>query len=420
MDRNIGDPLNKAYEAYRNISIENENAKKLLQENTEKFQRYTQQLEKKIEDQEQEISQLKAQLNSVKHASGEVKCCETAHQKQETERLSPNIQWPSNSSTSHRTNCILVGLAFVHTFFFLYFFLSFCLGNMNKESLEFPPTHPHPVPGVSGMKIEDVLDTFQEIQGTFQRIQTLARRQKDHLKRIHKGNDAAIAAQQFSMPIQCTDDTSEQDEEPFSSSSRPQVDEDLTSGALASRGASPEDGDFMDDVKFPPPTDEYEFLHSAPERSVPLTMPRKDLSEPISTVLEESYSSYSVSAPASHLLPASASHEGVRGPQQGEPVLICEMHRAPVADLPILVFNGKCQSSSTGYCMDIFNLAALTGVLSGVSLFEQPLWNPDLIPAIAPETSSMGSDHCTFCKATVPSNLMYSHLNSHFQSKAGD
>lgn len=38
---------------------------------------------------------------------------------------------------------------------------------------------------------EDVLDTFQEIQGTFQRIQTLARRQKDHLKRIHKGNDAA-------------------------------------------------------------------------------------------------------------------------------------------------------------------------------------------------------------------------------------
>lgn len=38
---------------------------------------------------------------------------------------------------------------------------------------------------------EDVLDTLQEIQGTFQRIQTLARRQKDHLKRIHKGNDAA-------------------------------------------------------------------------------------------------------------------------------------------------------------------------------------------------------------------------------------
>lgn len=122
------------------------------------------------------------------------------------------------------------------------------------------------------------------------------------------------AEQQFSMPIQCTDDTSEQVEEPFSGS---EVDEGLTSGALASRGASPEDGNFMEDVKFPPPTDsEYEFLHSAPERSVPLPMSSKDLSEPISTVLEESYSSYTVSSPASHLLPASASHEEVRGPQQ--------------------------------------------------------------------------------------------------------
>lgn len=125
------------------------------------------------------------------------------------------------------------------------------------------------------------------------------------------------AEKQFSMPIQCTDDTVEQVEEPFSPPLRPEVDEGLISGALASRGASPEDGDFMDVVKFPPPTDsEYEFLHSAPDRGLPIPEPRKDLSEPISTVLEESYSSFPVSTPASHLLPASASHEGVRGPQQ--------------------------------------------------------------------------------------------------------
>ncbi|TSM68833.1 TRAF family member-associated NF-kappa-B activator [Bagarius yarrelli] len=244
MDRNIGDPLNKAYEAYRNISIENENAKKLLQEKTEQFHRYTQQLEKKIEHQEREISELKAQLKLIKHTSAE---------------------------------------------------------------------------------------------------------------------------QQFSMPIQCTDNSAEQVEEPFSSSSqpRPKVDESVTSGALASRGASPEEGDFMNDIKFPPSADsEYEFLHSAPDRSVPLPLHRKDLSEPISTVLEESYS-YSASTQASHLLPASVPHEGVRGPQQ-------------------------------------------------------PLWSPDLNPAAESETSSTGSAHCTFCKATVPSDLMYSHLNSHFQGKASD
>ncbi|KAI3371903.1 hypothetical protein L3Q82_006687 [Scortum barcoo] len=32
---------------------------------------------------------------------------------------------------------------------------------------------------------------------------------------------------------------------------------------------------------------------------------------------------------------------------QGEPTLVCEKYRAPVADLQILVFFSKCQSSST-------------------------------------------------------------------------
>lgn len=36
---------------------------------------------------------------------------------------------------------------------------------------------------------EDILGALQEIQGTFQRIQTLSRRQKDHLKRIHNGRE---------------------------------------------------------------------------------------------------------------------------------------------------------------------------------------------------------------------------------------
>ena len=32
---------------------------------------------------------------------------------------------------------------------------------------------------------------------------------------------------------------------------------------------------------------------------------------------------------------------------QGEPALICEKHSSPVADMPILVFYSKCQTSST-------------------------------------------------------------------------
>ncbi|XP_066497104.1 TRAF family member-associated NF-kappa-B activator isoform X2 [Hoplias malabaricus] len=348
MERNIGDQLNKAYEAYRNVSIEKDNAKKELQQKTEQYERYTQQLERKIEDQELLISELKAQLSStIKYCSGEAKCSEATRRKQETERLSPSNQWSGNPATSHRTNHVL------------------------KEAIECVPGNPCTLPGISNMKTEDVLDAFQEIQGTFHRIQTLAKQQKDHLKRIRKGNDTA-SEQQFSMPIQCTDDTSEQAEVPFpSSSSASEVNDHLTSGSLASRGVNPEDAYFMNCVKFPPSTDsEYEFLHSAPERNISRSQHLKALVEPISTVLEESFSPYAVSTSTSHLPPTSASHEAVRGPQQ-------------------------------------------------------PVWSPDL-STMQSEASSLESAQtaspglCAFCKATVPPDLIYSHLNSHFQGKASD
>ncbi|XP_026866000.2 TRAF family member-associated NF-kappa-B activator isoform X2 [Electrophorus electricus] len=356
MDRDIGDKLNKAFEAYRSASIEKDSAKRELQQKTEQFERYTQQLKRKIEEQEQLISELKAQLNSAaQNASGEVKCCEVAHRKQETERLSSSDHWPGNSCPFIRTNHAL-------------------------DVMECAPLVSPGLPGVSGMKTEDVLDTLQEIQGTFQRIQTLTRRQKDHLKRIHKGNDTAND-QQFSMPIQCTDDTPEHAEAPFSSS-RPEINDHLTSGALASRGVSPEDTDFMDDVRFPPSTDsEYEFLNSTPDRTVALVLPRKGLAEPLSTETEGSLPLYPASPSASPEPPVSTSHEGVRGPQ-------------------------RVRGTSA----------------SAWVLIHEPLWSPNL-STIASEESSVDSAEptsprpCAFCKATVPLDLLYSHLNSHFQGE---
>lgn len=103
MDRNISEQLNKAFEAYRNVSIEKELARKTLQHKvafvnyqfhqksfilinllaweldlrepialqSELYQRHTQILERKIEEQAKTILHLKAELSSVrKHASG--------------------------------------------------------------------------------------------------------------------------------------------------------------------------------------------------------------------------------------------------------------------------------------------------------------------------------------------------------------
>lgn len=134
-----------------------------------------------------------------------------------------------------------------------------------------------------------------------------------------------LTDQRFSMPIQCTDRTAEA-ETPFSSGLRSAVDIPLPPTSLASRGASPEDRDLDSlsklSVKFPPSEDsEYDFLNSAPERNIGLTMPIKPpLSSVPSTLPEEEL----VELPMPFVYPTSPSHstssslsqESVRGPQQ--------------------------------------------------------------------------------------------------------
>ncbi|XP_059356646.1 TRAF family member-associated NF-kappa-B activator-like [Carassius carassius] len=349
MDRTISEQLNKAFEAYRNASIEKELARKELQHKTEQYQRHTHQLERQIEEQAKTISHLKTELNSLrKHAAGEV--CEPAYRKQEAETLSPSDHRSDLPCSSHRTNHFLI-----------------------NEPTEFSRMLPHTISAACEMKSENALDTWQEIQGTFQRIQTLTRKQKDHLKQIHKGNETAN--EQFSMPIQCTEDTAEQAEAPFSSPLRSEVVDSSTSTSLASCGVGP-DEPFFDSlrglsVKFPPSTDdEYDFLNSTPEKRVDLPLHRPDLGDSMHTMREESYPSYPAPSSSAHTSASSASHENVRGPQQ---------------------------------------------------LF----WTPDLpdLSAQAPgtDTQQMNSrEKCAFCEDDVPPNHMYSHLNSHFKNKAGD
>lgn len=135
-----------------------------------------------------------------------------------------------------------------------------------------------------------------------------------------------LTDQRFSMPIQCTDRTAEA-ETPFSSALRSAVDIPLPPTSLASRGASPEDRDLVDSltklsVKFPPSADsEYDFLNSAPERHIGLTMPMKRPLSSVPTTLPEEEP---VELPMPFVYPPSPSHptssslsqESVRGPQQ--------------------------------------------------------------------------------------------------------
>ncbi|KAJ8416986.1 hypothetical protein AAFF_G00328640 [Aldrovandia affinis] len=351
MERNIGDQLNKAFEAYRQASIEKDSAERELQQKTEYYEKYTQQLQQQIEDQNQLILNLKAQLSlTTKHTSGEGKCFEPILRKQEVETLSASDQDADTPCISQKRK-------------------------QEKDCMEAAAMSTHMLPGAINMENKDVLVAFRELQGKFNLIQTLTKKQKVHLRNIYAGNNTANE-QRFSMPIQCTDVTVEQAEGPFPSSFRA---EDLATASLASRGASPEDGDFVDSltklsVKFPPSTDsEYEFLNSAPEKFINAVLGNKGSARDPSvlTVAEQ----LAVRFP--HPLPA-----------------------------------------PTGSPSSPLNLDSIRGP-------QKPVWSPEFCEA---SMSAAGADpqqstspkNCAFCDDLVPQDDMYSHLNSHFQNKTSN
>ncbi|TNN84549.1 hypothetical protein EYF80_005249 [Liparis tanakae] len=188
-----------------------------------------------------------------------------------------------------------------------------------------------------------------------------------------------LTDQRFSMPIQCTDRTAEA-ERPFNSALMSAVGIPLPPLSLASRGASSEDRDLEDSltklsVKFPPSADsEYDFLNSAPERHVGLTMPTKRcLSSVPSTLTEEE----PVEEPMPFVYPPSPTHSP-------SPSLSQESVRGP----------------------------------------QQLLWSPELCDAgdvgtelATPQSSS--PDKCAFCHAVVPQDRMNGHLYSHFSPENG-
>ncbi|MEQ2220021.1 hypothetical protein ILYODFUR_001001 [Ilyodon furcidens] len=332
MERNIGDQLNKAFEAYRQVSIEKDNAQKELQKMKERHEQYTQELMKQIEDQQRLISDLEAKLSAARQPSGEIKC-EPCNHLLTAAGSYRKIQYPEKMTT-------VAGA-------------------------------PNLTVNTSADYSQDMLLAFEAIQGKLRQIQTLTTKQKHHLKRLHGSYDTSND-QRFSMPIQCTDRTAEA-ERPFPSALRSTVNIPHLSASLASRGASQED--LVDSltklsVKFPPSADsEYDFLNSAPERNIALSVPRKQpLSSP--TLPEEE----PVEMPLPFVYPTSPSHstssspslESVRGPQQS-------------------------------------------------------LWTPERCDAVDlganQEPPSSSPIKCAFCPDVVPQNLMTSHLYLHFSPK---
>ncbi|MEQ2205248.1 hypothetical protein XENOCAPTIV_002549 [Xenoophorus captivus] len=151
MERNIGDQLNKAFEAYRQVSIEKDNAQKELQKMKERHEQYTQELMKQIEDQQRLISDLEAKLSAARQPSGEIKC-EPCNHLVTAAGSYRKIQYPEKMTVAGAPNLTV---------------------------------------NTSADYSQDMLLAFEAIQGKLRQIQTLTTKQKHHLKRLHGSYDTS-------------------------------------------------------------------------------------------------------------------------------------------------------------------------------------------------------------------------------------
>ncbi|CAI9599860.1 unnamed protein product, partial [Staurois parvus] len=69
MDKSQGDPLNRAYEAYRQACMDKEHYKKELQQKKDLYEQQTREHKKQIEDLRNHVHQLTSQLDAAGHSA---------------------------------------------------------------------------------------------------------------------------------------------------------------------------------------------------------------------------------------------------------------------------------------------------------------------------------------------------------------
>ncbi|XP_051842237.1 TRAF family member-associated NF-kappa-B activator isoform X2 [Antechinus flavipes] len=291
MDKNMGEQLNKAYEAFRQACMDRDSAVKELQQKTEDYEQRIREQQEQLSLQQSIIDKLKSQLllvnSSRDNVHGYVPMLE------ESEKRKNDI--PLNVTFDHPHDKVKSGISREkHSKPFLHFLLSgFTIMSLISTYLtpvkrpessprqENPPGHPSfslfnkRIIGLYSTHCtsrEEIEKIFYEMKEEFRRICMLARVQRDYLNRLNI--QEPIPEIQFSMPIQCTDKTDEQQpEEPF----KPQVKDVINRGSSHITSVTPrglgqeEENNSLEslskfNVKFPPTDNDSTFLHSTPDK----------------------------------------------------------------------------------------------------------------------------------------------------------
>ncbi|XP_040827563.1 TRAF family member-associated NF-kappa-B activator isoform X1 [Ochotona curzoniae] len=281
MDKNIGEQLNKAYEAFRQACMDRDNAVRELQQKTESYEQRIREQQEQLSVQQAIIDKLQSQLllvNSNRDDSyGYLPLPEDSGTKNNLTFDQPHDKVKLGATREKQSKVHLPNASSHQS-----------LAGTESRSWELNPSLPQssmvrnqelssPRKETSARSLGvplfhergNVEKTFWDLKEEFHRICLLAKAQKDHLSKLNIPNTAIET--QCSVPIQCTDKTDKQE-----ALFKPQAKDDINRGtpcitSVTARGLGRDEEDTSIEslsklnVKFPPVDSDSTFLHSTSE-----------------------------------------------------------------------------------------------------------------------------------------------------------
>ncbi|XP_064143129.1 TRAF family member-associated NF-kappa-B activator isoform X2 [Loxodonta africana] len=295
MDKNIGEQLNKAYEAFRQACMDRDSAVKELQQKTENYEQRIREQQEQLSLQQTIIDKLKSQLLLVNSSRDNSYGCVPVLEESETRKNNVTLDQPhdkvksgiprekqSKEITFPRSWSSLCNEleSSPHELLLATWQLTFFKardlreGSRRKVRRQDVSSRKENSPKSLGIPLfheRDYIEkTFWDLKEEFHRICMLAKAQKEHLSKLNVPDTATET--QCSVPVQCTDKTDKQE-----ALFQPQAKDDINRDAPCTTSVTPrglgqdeEDTSFESlskfNVRFPPMDSDSTFLHSTPER----------------------------------------------------------------------------------------------------------------------------------------------------------
>ncbi|XP_075687212.1 TRAF family member-associated NF-kappa-B activator isoform X2 [Rhinoderma darwinii] len=474
MDKNTGDQLNRAYEAYRQACMDKERAKKELQQKTASYEQQLQDKQEQIEDLKNHISVLSTRVSSFAGAGGfgvpppSPKLENADGWKSEAASIE-SLQKQLKVSMQQEKHCkdqLDIEILHVLKLEGERDKLESVLASKNeeiqnlkmslKEAREIKERPDQRIVHDTDMRNTNIIQDpsaaatalsenarlgveriFSDLKEEFSRICKLTREQSSQLNTfLMKKEIASDVRLPFSMPVQCTDEENEEAQilqKPKNKMIRSRT------ASITPRGLGPDDELSISveslsnlSVKFPPSSDESDFLESSPGKLPILPIASEQEANPnkqLPAAILKNFRAKPPGPPYSPRSPRTASH-------LDKHVELGTNYRGTIVPIDEDSSLFLAANSPVGECKNTFHFPDTPDVDESTDIPEitvrgpqQTIWKPssphdnDLSIPGSEKRDRNSSNVCEFCQAVFPPSSALGgdflrHLNSHFYGQS--